>query len=58
MNRFTIMVIALGVAFLSGWLFANEVQPPTVQDLGFAMWFVGIGVAFMAAMMASSTARG
>lgn len=50
-NKFTIMVVALGVAFFSGWLFANEVAPPRMEDLNFAMWIVAGGVALLSAAM-------
>lgn len=50
-NKFTIMVVALGVAFFSGWLFANEVAPPRLEDLSFAMWIVAGAVALLSAAM-------
>lgn len=48
-NRFTIMLVALGVAFFSGWLFANEVAPPRMEDLSFAMWIIAGAVALLSA---------
>jgi hypothetical protein len=57
MSRFTVMVMALALAFGSGWLFANEVRPPLLEDTSLAMWIAGVVVALLSAMMAS-TARG
>lgn len=53
MNRFTVMIIALGLAFASGWMFANEVRPPMYDDVGLAMWIAVGGVALLSAMMVS-----
>jgi len=50
-NRFSIMLVALGVAFFAGWLFANEVAPPRMEDLSFAMWIVAGAVALLSAAM-------
>jgi hypothetical protein len=55
MNRFIVMIVALGLAFGSGWLFANEVRPPLLDDTSLAMWIAVGGVAFLSAMMASTT---
>jgi hypothetical protein len=49
-NKFTIIIIALGVAWFSGWLFANEVAPPRYDDLSFAVSFVLGGVALVGAL--------
>lgn len=57
-NKFMIMLVALGVAFCSGWLFANEVAPPRLEDVRFAMWIVAGGVAVISAMMVSVGGRG
>lgn len=45
MNKFVILLLALGLAFGSGWLFANEVRPPLLEDVGLAMWIAVGGVA-------------
>lgn len=50
-NKFLIMVVALGVAFFSGWLFANEIAPPRLSDLSFAMWIIAGAVAVLSAAM-------
>ena len=52
-NRFLVMVIALLVAFASGWLFANEVRPPSLENVSFAVWMVAGAVALLSAMMVS-----
>lgn len=39
------------IAFVSGWLFANEYPPPDVRDLGMAVWFVGLAIASLGAMV-------
>jgi sorbitol-specific phosphotransferase system component IIBC len=54
MNRFIVMLIALAMAFGSGWLFANEVRPPLLEDVGLAMWIAVGGVGFLSAIMASN----
>lgn len=51
MNRFIVLLMALGLAFGSGWLFANEVRPPLLEDVGLAMWIAVGTVAVMAAAM-------
>lgn len=43
MSRAGAFVLALSLAFASGWLFANEVRPPMLEDIGLAAW-MGIGV--------------
>ena len=58
MNRFTIMLLALGLAFFSGWLFANEVMPPTLDNASLAMWIACGGVAVISALMLSAGGRG
>lgn len=50
-NKFTIIIVALGVAFVSGWLFANEVAPPRMEDLSFAMWIIAGVVSLLSAAM-------
>lgn len=52
-NRFTIMIVALGVAFCSGWLFANEIAPPRLENVSFAVWAVAGAVALLSAAMVS-----
>lgn len=51
MNRFIVLLLALGLAFGSGWLFANEVRPPLLEDVGLAMWIAVGGVAVLSAAM-------
>lgn len=54
MNRFTVMLMALGLAFLSGWLFSNEVPAPSFDNVALAMWIACGGVALISAMMVSA----
>lgn len=54
MNRFIILLLALGLAFGSGWLFANEVRPPLLEDVGLAMWIAVGAVAVVSAAMVSA----
>ncbi len=58
MNRFTIMLLALGLAFFSGWLFANEIMPPTLDNASLAMWMLTGVVSLVGAMMVSAGGRG
>jgi len=53
MNRFGILLMALGLSFAAGWLFANEVRPPLLEDVGLAMWMAIGGVAVLSAAMAT-----
>jgi len=55
MNRFIVMVMALGMAFGAGWLFSNEVRAPLLEDVGLAMWMAVGGVAVIAAVLVSTT---
>ncbi len=32
MNKFFVLLMALCLAFVAGWLFANEVRPPLLED--------------------------
>lgn len=57
MNRFTLFVVAAGLAFLAGWLFGNEMKPPRYEDLSMAMWLV-VGVLALALGGVSSAGRG
>lgn len=52
MNRFVILLLGLGLAFGSGWLFANEVRPPLLEDVGLAMWIAVGGVALISSVLA------
>ena len=54
MNRFTVMLLALGLAFFSGWLFANEIMPPTLDNASLAMWMLTGVVSLVGAMMVSA----
>ena len=56
MNRITVMLGALGLAFASGWLFSNEVPAPHFDNVALAMWIATGGVALLSALMA--TGRG
>jgi hypothetical protein len=51
MNKFFVLLMALGLAFAAGWLFANEVRPPLLEDVGLAMWMAVGGVAVLSAAM-------
>lgn len=53
MNKFMIMLAALGLAFFSGWLFGNEVRPPVLENVALAMWIAVGGVAVLSAAMVS-----
>jgi hypothetical protein len=53
MSRFTVMIAALALAFGSGWLFANEVRPPLLEDVGMAMWIAVGGFGLIMSMMVS-----
>lgn len=57
MNRFTLFVVAAGLAFLAGWLFGNEMKPPRYEDLSMAMWLV-VGVLALALGGVASAGRG
>jgi hypothetical protein len=48
MNRFIVMLGALALAFFSGWLFANEIAPPRIDNASLAMWIACAGVAVIA----------
>lgn len=54
MNRFIVMLGALGLAFFSGWLFANEIAPPTLDNASLAMWVLTGIVSLVGAAMVSS----
>lgn len=54
MNRFAMFLIAAGVAFLAGWLFANEVKPPRYEDVSLAAWIIAGAVALTLGGMASA----
>lgn len=54
MNRFIVLLMALGLAFGSGWLFANEVRPPLLEDVGLAMWIAVGSVALLSAALVAS----
>lgn len=54
MSRFIVMLGALALAFLSGWLFANEVAPPSLEAARLAMWIACGGVAVITALMVSA----
>lgn len=43
-------LLALAAAFVAGWLFANEVRPPLLENMDMAVWaLVGfLGAVFMA----------
>jgi len=58
MNRFTVMLGALALAFVSGWLFSNEVQAPSFDNVALAMWIACGGVAVISALMVSAGGRG
>lgn len=51
MNKFTVMLLALGLAFFSGWLFGNEIRPPVFDNASLAMWIACGGVAILSAAM-------
>jgi hypothetical protein len=53
MTRFTVILLALCLSFLAGWLFANEVRPPLLQDVGLAMWIAVGGTGLLSAMIAA-----
>lgn len=53
MNRFSIFILALGLAFVAGWLFGNEMRPPRYEDLSMGVWLVLGGGAVMSAALAS-----
>lgn len=57
MSRFTLFVVAAGLAFLAGWLFGNEMKPPRYEDLSMAMWLV-VGIAALGLGAMSSAGRG
>lgn len=57
MNRFTLFVVAAGLAFVAGWLFGNEMKPPRYEDLSMAMWLV-VGVLALALGGVASTGKG
>lgn len=54
MNRFTVMLGALGLAFFSGWLFSNEVPAPTLDNASLAMWILTGVVSLVGAAMVSA----
>jgi hypothetical protein len=54
MNRFTVMLMALGLAFFSGWLFANEIAPPSLDNASLAMWALTGVVSLVGAAMVSA----
>ena len=44
MNKFFLLLTALGLAFCAGWLFGNEVRPPALANANLAMWIaIGVG---------------
>lgn len=44
MNRFFLLLTALALAFVAGWLFGNEVRPPVLANANLAMWIaIGVG---------------
>lgn len=55
MNRFTLFLLAASVAFLAGWLFANEVKPPRYEDMTLAMWIVAGAFALALGGIASAS---
>lgn len=51
MNSFSGKLLALGIMFVAGWLFANEYKPPYYADLNAQVWLVvGVGSAFLMAV--------
>jgi len=52
-HRFVIVLVAFGITFASGWLFANEVRPPRLEDIGLAMWAVLAIVGLLSAVVAT-----
>lgn len=54
MSRFTVMLMALALAFVSGWLFSNEVPAPSFDNVALAMWIACGGVAVIASLMVSA----
>lgn len=57
MNRFTLFLMAAGVAFLAGWLFGNEVKPPRYEDMTLAMWIIVSAFALALGGIASASRR-
>lgn len=57
MNRFTLFVVAAGLAFLAGWLFGNEMKPPRYEDISLAMWLI-VGIAALGLGGVASAGRG
>lgn len=57
MNRFTLFLMAATLAFGAGWLFANEVKPPRLEDISMAMWLI-VGGASVALGGIASAGRG
>lgn len=55
MNKFAVMLGALCLAFLSGWLFSNEVPAPRFDNVALAMWIATGLVALISAMMVSAS---
>lgn len=58
MSRFTVLLLALALAlalaFVSGWLFSNEVPAPAFDNVALAMWIACGGVAVIASLMVSA----
>jgi hypothetical protein len=52
-NKFTMMLVALGIVFVSGWLFGNQIAPPRIQDISAAVWVVCAMAAVMLSAMVS-----
>lgn len=55
-NRLILILIAFGIVFFAGWIFANEVTPPRVEDISAAAWIVAVLVAVVMAGMATGGA--
>ncbi len=51
-NRITVILFGFLLAFVSGWLFANEYRPPRYEDLDMAVWAIMGGVGLVAAIVA------
>lgn len=53
MNKFFLLLTALALAFVSGWLFGNEVRPPMLANANLAMWLAIGGGSVINALIAS-----
>ncbi len=57
MGKFGVMLMALLLVFLAGWLAGADFPPPHVRDISAAAWAVGAMVAVVMAAMVTSGGR-